>query len=60
MNNDSSSHEKVKFLSSSTIELPDFINHYQNHSEVYSVEGTNVIRVPFGVRSSKRKRPEKT
>ena len=59
MKNDSSDHEKVKLLSNSNLELPDFINQYKNNSEVCSIEGTNVIRVPFGIRLSKRKRPEK-
>ena len=40
--------------------LPDFINNcHSNSDNVYSVEGTNVVRVPFGKRFSRKKRPEK-
>ena len=60
MKNDLFKHEKKKFLAKDLIDLPDFLspNHHQNQVSV--VEGTNVIRVPFGIRSSKKKRPQKT
>ena len=52
---------KVKYLSISNIDLPNFVNHSsENNSKVISVEGTNVIRVPFGTIFSKKKRPEKS
>ena len=52
---------KVKYLSISNIDLPNFVNHSsENNSKVRSVEGTNVIRVPFGTIFSKKKRPEKS
>ena len=52
---------KVKCLPISNIDLPNFVNHSsENNSKVISVEGTNVIRVPFGTIFSKKKRPEKS
>ncbi|WP_254940028.1 hypothetical protein [Cyanobium sp. Morenito 9A2] len=30
-----------------------------SRGEIHTVEGTNVIRVPFGVRQARRKRPER-
>ena len=52
---------KVKYLTISNIDLPNFVNHFsENNSKVRSVEGTNVIRVPFGTIFSKKKRPEKS
>tara|TARA_B100000579_G_scaffold34643_1_gene24221 strand:+ start:895 stop:1140 length:246 start_codon:yes stop_codon:yes gene_type:complete len=57
MDKDSSKDRKVKCLSSNSVELPEFINYQE--LDTLSVEGTNVIRVPFGLRLSKKKRPEK-
>ena len=50
----------VKKLPVSNLDLPNFVNSISgtNH-KVSSVEGTNVIRVPFGKRLSKKKRPVK-
>jgi len=59
MKKDSSKHEKIKDLSSDFIKLPDFVDKLSNASETFSVAGTNVVRVPFGIRVPKRKRPEK-
>ena len=43
------------------LDLPNFVDNFSgNNSKVCSVEGTNVIRVPFGKRFSKKQRPEKT
>ena len=40
--------------------LPNFVNNVPgNISKVSSVEGTNVIRVPFGKRLPKKQRPDK-
>jgi len=51
---------KVKRLPVTNLDLPNFVNNsLGNNSEVSSVEGTNVIRVPFGKRFSKKKRPDK-
>ena len=51
---------KVKRLPTTNLDLPNFVNNsLGNNSEVSSVEGTNVIRVPFGKRFSKKKRPDK-
>ena len=53
--------ENVKFLPVKNLNLPGFVNNIScNNLKVSSVEGTNVIRVPFGKRFSKRKRPEKS
>tara|TARA_Y200000002_G_scaffold258499_1_gene214358 strand:+ start:213 stop:464 length:252 start_codon:yes stop_codon:yes gene_type:complete len=51
---------KVKSLPITNLDLPNFVNNLSgNISEVSSVEGTNVIRVPFGKRLPKKQRPEK-
>ena len=59
MRKDSSKDEKIKNLSSNFIKLPDFVEKLSESNEVLSVAGTNVIRVPFGIRAPRRKRPEK-
>ena len=58
MNKDSNK-DKVKILSSNNVNLPDFISNNFDISGTHSIIGTNVIRVPFGIRFSKKKRPEK-
>ena len=59
MSNDFTS-SKVKRLPTTHLNLPNFVNNYSgNNSKVWSVEGTNVIRVPFGKRLPKKQRPEK-
>ena len=51
---------KVKNLPITNLDLPNFVNNPSGHnSKVSSVEGTNVIRVPFGKRLPKKQRPEK-
>ena len=51
---------KVKRLPITNLDLPNFVNNFSgNTSKVSSVEGTNVIRVPFGKRLPKKQRPEK-
>ena len=51
---------KVKALHINNLDLPNFItNSSISNTEVFPVEGTNVIRVPFGKRLSKKKRPQK-
>ena len=59
MRKDSSKDEKNKDFSSDFIKLPDFVEKLNKTNEVFSVVGTNVIRVPFGIRVPRRKRPEK-
>ena len=50
----------VKHLPIKNLDLPNFLNNLSGQNQkVSSVEGTNVIRVPFGKRFSKKKRPEK-
>ena len=42
------------------VNLPNFVNNFsEDNSNICSIEGTNVIRVPFGKKFSKKKRPEK-
>ena len=57
MKKDSSKDRKIKYLSSNSVKLPEFINN--EGIEIIPCEETNVIRVPFGRRLSKKKRPEK-
>ena len=57
MKRDSSKDRKVQYVSKNSVNLPEFINHEE--IDLISHEETNVIRVPFGRRLSKKKRPEK-
>jgi len=44
------------------LSLPSFSNCFEsvlNKGELLKVSGTNVVRVPFGVRQPKKQRPEK-
>ena len=51
---------KVKHLPIINLDLPSFVNNSSGiNSKVNSVEGTNVIRVPFGKRFPKKQRPDK-
>tara|TARA_Y100001970_G_C13850734_1_gene659182 strand:+ start:138 stop:386 length:249 start_codon:yes stop_codon:yes gene_type:complete len=54
-----SKNDKIKYFSKDKLKLPEFINNNLGSSEVATTQGTNVIRVPFGIRLSKKKRPEK-
>ena len=50
----------VTHLPVNNVNLPNFVNYYSgDNSNIRSIEGTNVIRVPFGKKFSKKKRPEK-
>ncbi len=50
----------VKKLPTVNLDLPNFVNNFSGHnSKLSSVEATNVIRVPFGKRLPRKKRPEK-
>ena len=52
---------KVKRLPIENLDLPSFVNNFSgNNSKVNYVEGTNVIRVPFGKIFPKRQRPDKS
>ena len=57
MKKESSKDCKVQCLSNNSVKLPEFINFEE--IDAISQEETNVIRVPFGIRLSKKKRPEK-
>ena len=53
---------KVRSLPIANLDLPNFVSNFsgnRNSSKVSSVEGTNVIRVPFGKRLPKKQRPQK-
>ena len=51
---------KVKRLPIQNLDLPNFVNNSAgNNAKLSSVEGTNVIRVPFGKRLPKKQRPDK-
>ena len=55
-----SEYGNVKRLPIKNVDLPNFVNNFlEDNSNISSIEGTNVIRVPFGKKFSKRKRPEK-
>ena len=50
----------VTHLPFKNVHLPNFVNNFSgDNSNICSIEGTNVIRVPFGKKFSKKKRPEK-
>ncbi|MDC3041202.1 hypothetical protein OA105_02285 [Prochlorococcus sp. AH-736-B08] len=50
----------VTHLPFKNIDLPSFVNNSSgDNPNICSIEGTNVIRVPFGKKFSKKKRPEK-
>jgi len=50
----------VKHLPSENVNLPNFVHNFSgDNSNISPIEGTNVIRVPFGKKFSKKKRPEK-
>ena len=52
---------KVKHLPITNLDLPNFVSNFSgNNSKVSIVEGTNVIRVPFGKRLPKKQRPDKS
>lgn len=47
---------------SRSVDLPPLMAAFQqsaSRGEIHQVEGTNVIRVPFGVRQARRVRPER-
>ena len=50
----------VKHLPIEYVKFPNFVNNFSgDNSNICSIEGTNVIRVPFGKKFPKKKRPEK-
>ena len=52
--------DNVTHLPVKNIDLPNFVNNSTgNNLNICSIEGNNVIRVPFGKKFSKKKRPEK-
>ena len=51
---------KVKHLPVDSVNLPKYVNIISGDNlNICSIEGTNVLRVPFGKKFSKKKRPEK-
>ena len=57
MKKDSPKNRKVQYLLSNSVKLPEFISN--DEKDHISLNETNVIRVPFGRRLSKKKRPVK-
>ena len=57
MKKDSTKDPKFQYLTNNSVKLPEFINNEE--VDLTSFDETNVIRVPFGRRLSKKKRPEK-
>ena len=57
MEKHSTKDRKIQYLSNNSVKLPEFINHEE--IDLIPIEETNVIRVPFGIRVSKKKRPQK-
>jgi len=52
--------DNVKQLPVKNVDLPRFVkNCSADNLNILSIEGTNVVRVPFGKKFSKKKRPEK-
>ena len=50
----------LKRLPIKNLDLPNFVNNFSgNNSKVSSIEGTNVVRVPFGKILPKKQRPDK-
>ena len=50
----------VKHLPFKNLDLPNFVKDFSGSNlTVNNIEGTNVIRVPFGKRFPKKKRPDK-
>ena len=50
----------LKRLPIKNLDLPNFVNNFSgNNSKISSIEGTNVVRVPFGKISPKKQRPDK-
>ena len=50
----------VKHLPIKNVDLPNFVTNFSDDNlSISPIEGTNVIRVPFGKKFSKKKRPEK-
>ena len=51
----------LKQLPVKNVNLPSFVHNCSGDNlNILSIEGTNVIRVPFGKKFSKKKRPEKS
>ena len=46
-------------IKSTTPALPDCLESALERGHTLQMEGTNVVRVPFGVRKSRRQRPER-
>jgi len=50
----------VKHLPAKNVDLPNFVKNFsEDNPNICSIQGTNVIRVPFGKKFSTKKRPVK-
>ena len=62
MDSDNSSHQSGQVLQLAELSLPSLPNNLQSSllgRETFPVDGTNVVRVPFGIRQARRQRPER-
>ena len=50
----------VEHLPVKNVDLPNFVNNFSgDNSSICPIPGTNGVRVPFGTKFAKKKRPEK-
>ena len=62
MDRDNSNHQSGQVLQLDGLKLPSLPNPMETSLlgvETFPVDGTNVIRVPFGIRQARRQRPER-
>ncbi len=62
MNKDTSKNRSEKLLEKDQLDLPSFtekLDSVLSSGQSLQVEGTNVVRVPFGIRKSLKKRPQR-
>ena len=58
---DISNNRSVKLLDGNSLNLPIFSQNSEltlNEGKILQVEGTNVLKVPFGVRLPRKKKPQ--
>ena len=62
MSRDTKKRIKSTEQTSDSLQLPDIPDYLQaalGRGHTLSIEGTNVLRVPFGIRQARRQRPER-
>ena len=58
---DNSNNQSVKFIDGNALNLPTFSQNSEatlNEGKILPVAGTNVLKVPFGVRLPRKKKPQ--